>query len=45
MRETLRERRLFNSICVVAMGIQESKVRRMLDPCDATRIGRLEQGR
>ena len=40
--ETLRERRLSNSAFAVAMGVQESEVRRMLDPRHATKIGRLE---
>ena len=39
----LREERLSNSAFAAAMGIQESKVRRMLDPHHATRIGRLEE--
>ncbi len=41
--EALREQRLSNSAFAVAMGIQESEVRRMLDPRHATKIGRLEQ--
>ncbi|MCY4405061.1 MAG: type II toxin-antitoxin system HicB family antitoxin [Rhodospirillaceae bacterium] len=40
--EALREQRLSNSAFAVAMGIQESEVRRMLDPRHATKIGRLE---
>ena len=41
--EALREERLSNSAFAAAMGIQESEVRRMLDPRHATRIGRLEE--
>ena len=41
--EALRERRLSNSAFAAEMGIQESEVRRMLDPRHATKIGRLEQ--
>ena len=41
--EALRKKRLSNSAFAVAMGIQESEVRRMLDPRHATKIGRLEQ--
>ena len=41
--EALREQRLSNSAFAVAMGIQESEVRRMLDPRHATKIGRLEE--
>ena len=41
--EALRERRLSKSAFAVAMGIQESEVRRMLDPRHATKIGRLEK--
>ena len=41
--EALREERLSNSAFAVAMGIQESEVRRMLDPRHATKIGRLEE--
>ena len=40
--EALREQRLSNSAFAVAMGIQESEIRRMLDPRHATKIGRLE---
>ena len=40
--EALREQRLSNSAFAVAMGVQESEVRRMLDPCHTTKIGRLE---
>ena len=32
-----------HSALAVAMGVQESEVRRMLDPCHATKIGRLEE--
>ncbi len=41
--EALREERLSNSAFAAAMGVQESEVRRMLDPRHATKIGRLEQ--
>ncbi len=41
--EALREARLSNSAFAVAMGVQESEVRRMLDPRHATKIGRLEE--
>ena len=41
--EALREQRLSNSAFAMAMGIQESEVRRMLDPRHATKIGRLEE--
>ena len=41
--EALREQRLSNSAFAAAMGIQESEVRRMLDPRHATKIGRLEE--
>ena len=41
--EALREQRLSNSAFAVAMGIQESEVRRMLDPRHVTKIGRLEE--
>ena len=41
--EALREERLSNSALAVAMGVQESEVRRMLDPRHATKIGRLEE--
>ena len=41
--EALREQRLSNSAFAVAMGVQESEVRRMLDPRHATKIGRLEE--
>ena len=41
--EALREERLSNSAFAAAMGIQESEVRRMLDPRHATKIGRLEK--
>ena len=41
--EALREERLSNSAFAAAMGIQESEVRRMLDPRHATKIGRLEE--
>ena len=41
--EALRKEQLSNSAFAVAMGIQESEVRRMLDPRHATKIGRLEQ--
>ena len=38
----LREQRLSNSAFAVAMGIQESEVRRTFNPRQATKIGRLE---
>ena len=41
--EALREERLSNSAFAVAMGVQESEVRRMLDSRHATKIGRLEE--
>ena len=41
--EALREERLSNSGFAAAMGIQESEVRRMLDPRHTTKIGRLEK--
>ena len=41
--EALREARLSNSAFAAAMGVQESEVRRMLDPRHATKIGRLER--
>ena len=41
--EAMREQRLSNSAFAVAMGVQESEVRRMLDPRHATKIGRLEE--
>ena len=41
--EALREERLSNSAFAAAMGVQESEVRRMLDPRHATEIGRLEE--
>ena len=41
--EALREEQMSNSAFAVAMGIQESEVRRMLDPRHATKIGRLEE--
>ena len=41
--EAVREQRLSNSAFAVAMGVQESEVRRMLDPRHATKIGRLEE--
>ncbi len=41
--ESLREERLSNSAFAAAMGVQESEVRRMLDPRHATKIGRLEE--
>ncbi len=41
--EALREERLSNSAFATAMGVQESEVRRMLDPRHATKIGRLEE--
>jgi len=41
--EALREQRLSNIAFAVAMGVQESEVRRMLDPRHATKIGRLEE--
>ena len=41
--EALREQRLSNSAFAVAMGVQESEIRRMLDPRHATKIGRLEE--
>ncbi len=41
--EALREQRLSNSAFAVALGVQESEVRRMLDPRHATKIGRLEE--
>ena len=41
--EALREEALSNSAFAAAMGIQESEVRRMLDPHHATKIGRLEK--
>ena len=41
--EALREERLSNSAFAVAMDVQESEVRRMLDPRHATKIGRLEE--
>ena len=41
--ESLREQRLSNSAFAVALGVQESEVRRMLDPRHATKIGRLEE--
>ena len=41
--EALREKRLSNSAFAVALGVQESEVRRMLDPRHATKIGRLEE--
>ena len=41
--EALREQRLSNSAFAVAMGIQESEVRRMLDPRHVTKIGRIEE--
>ena len=40
--EALCEERLSNSAFAVALGVQESEVRRMLDPRHATKIGRLE---
>ena len=40
--EALREERLSNSAFAMTIGIQESEVRRMLDPRHATKIGRLE---
>ena len=42
--EALREERLSNSAFAVSMGVQESEVRRMIDPGHATKIGRLEEG-
>ena len=41
--EALREERLSNSAFAAAIGVQESEVRRMLDPRHATKIGRLEE--
>ena len=41
--EALRKERLSNSAFAVALGVQESGVRRMLDPRHATKIGRLEE--
>ena len=41
--EALREQQLSHSAFAAAMGIQESEVRRMLDPRHATKIGRLEE--
>ena len=41
--EALREQRLSNSAFAAAMGIQESEIRRMLDPRHATKISRLEE--
>ena len=41
--QALREQRLSNSAFAATMGIQESEVRRMLDPRHATKIGRLEE--
>ena len=41
--EALREERLSSSAFAANMGIQESEVRRMLDPRHATKIGRLEE--
>ena len=41
--EALREHRLSNSAFAVALGVQESEVRRLLDPRHATKIGRLEE--
>ncbi len=41
--EALREQRLSNSAFAAALGVQESEVRRMLDPRHATKIGRLEE--
>ena len=41
--EALHEQRLSNSAFAVAMGVQESEVRRMLNPRHATKIGRLEE--
>jgi len=41
--EALREQRLSNTAFAAAMGIQESEVRRMLDPRHASKIGRLEE--
>jgi len=41
--EALREERLSNSAFAVSMGVQESDIRRMLDPGHATKIGRLEE--
>ncbi len=41
--EALREQRLSSSAFAVALGVQESVVRRMLDPRHATKIGRLEE--
>ncbi|OHC74730.1 MAG: hypothetical protein A3G18_07040 [Rhodospirillales bacterium RIFCSPLOWO2_12_FULL_58_28] len=41
--EALRKDRLSNSAFAAAMGIQESEVRRILDPKHATKISRLEE--
>ena len=41
--EALRERRLSISAFAAAMGVQESEVRRMIDPRHTTKIGRLEE--
>ncbi len=41
--EALREERLSNSAFAMVLGVQESEVRRMLDPRHATKIGRLEE--
>ena len=43
LHEALCEEQLSNSAFAAAMGIHESEVRRMLDPRQATRIGRLEE--
>ena len=41
--EALREERLSTSAFAAPLGVQESEVRRMLDPRHATKIGRLEE--
>ena len=41
--EALQKERLSNSAFAAAMGVQESEIRRMLDPRHATKIGRLEE--
>ncbi len=41
--EALREQRLSNTAFAAALGVQESEVRRMLDPRHASKIGRLEE--
>lgn len=41
--EALREKRLSNSAFALSMRIQESEVRRMLNPRHPTKIGRLEE--